>query len=281
MAKSWCPGKPSCEPWARSRRAPLSSLPTGSRTTVEQAAPPVGAGSVGAVIDQTAAALWRLRSRNVMLPLLVVYAVCLIALGAFLTVGAATTSYTFAKVVCWPGGVLCLAAGLLCASLIPPSFRYLEWTFAGLRIPKGYKTIFVPTEDIAGMGLFYRKFQAGTRAPSGWFACVLRPDGSHVQLTGLFYAPSGLVKEGDSSGRRRRLIFKGTEDELASTSPEAIRGSAAGTSLRHLYDLVLEAQGPNGKLATMHMEKNAHWSPWSSDVSAYWSPDGDIGHVKP
>jgi hypothetical protein len=128
--------------------------------------------------------------------------------------------------------------------------------------------------------LFYRKFQAGTRAPSGWFAYVLRPDGSHYQLTGLFYSPGRLVKEGDSSGRPRSLIFKGTEDELASTDPQAIRRSAAGTSLRRLYDLVLDAQGPDGKLATMHMEKNAHWSPWTSDVSAYWSPDGEMGHVK-
>jgi hypothetical protein len=232
------------------------------------------------VVDQAVAPQWRLRSKNVMLPVLVVIAICGLALGAYLVVGAATTSYTFAKVVGWPGGVLLVVMGLIGASLIPQSFRYTEWSPAGLRVPKGYKTIFVPTEDIAGMGLFYRKFQAGTRAPSGWFAFVLRPDGSHVHLTGLFYAPSALVKQGDSSGRPRRLIFKGTEDELASTTPEAIRESAAGASLRHLYDLVLEAQGPSGKLATMHMEKNAHWSPWTSEVSAYWSPDGDMGHVK-
>ena len=88
------------------------------------------------------------------------------------------------------------------------------------------------------------------------------------------------MKEGDNSGRPRRLVFKGTEDELASTKPDAIRGSAAGRSLSNLYDLVLEAQGPDGKLATMHMEKNARWSPWTSEVSAYWSPDGEMGKVK-
>ena len=69
------------------------------------------------------------------------------------------------------------------------SFRHVEWTPRALRIPKGYKTVSIPTEDIAGIGLFYRKFQAGTRAPSGWFAFVLRSDGSHEQLTGLHYGP--------------------------------------------------------------------------------------------
>ena len=57
-------------------------------------------------------------------------------------------------------------------------------------------------------------------------------------LGGLFYAPGRLVKEGDPS-----------------------------LCLRRLYDLVLEAQGPDGEPATMHMEKKAprlgeRWPGW-------------------
>ncbi len=95
-----------------------------------------------------------------------------------------------------------------------------------LGMPMGHWTVRTPTKDIAGMGLFYRKFQAGTRATSGSFALVLRTVGTHVQVPGFVHVP-GTLNEWDSSGRQRRMLFKGTGDELASTSPEVLGGGAA------------------------------------------------------
>jgi hypothetical protein len=205
-------------------------------------------------------------------------AVGLVGIGCFIIVLVHSPTSSN-RVYGWVMAGLSIAFGLAFASSLPCFLRCAEWTPAALRVPRGYKTVVVPTEDIAGIGMCYRKYPAGRRTPSRWVGYVFGADGSRRQLTGLWYTLRREVKQGDPSGRRRLVLLKGTEDELASTFESSLRSSAAGSSVQRLYDLVLEAQGPSGKLATLHMEKNATWGP-RSVVSSYWSPDGEMGHVK-
>lgn len=201
-----------------------------------------------------------------------------LAVGGYFIYLAATTNYEFGAVIGWVFGVLFVLEGSVMAALVPALLRPLVWSGRTLRVPKGFKTQTIATDEIAGLGLLYRKQQAGTRTPSGWSAYVFKEDGSAVQLGGAFYAPSRVVKEGDPSRTPRRMVFKGTEDELASTDSAALSQSKPGQLVKQLWDLVAAEQGPQGKLVTTQMQKHSHWSRWGT-VSSFWSPDGEMGHV--
>lgn len=114
--------------------------------------------------------------------------------------------------------------------------------------------------------------------PNGWNAYVFMDDGFAVQLGGAFYVPCRIVKGGDPSEKRRLVVLKGKEDELASTDAEALGESKPGQVVTQLWDLVVMEQGPDGKFVTTQIQKHGHGIRRVT-LSSFWSPDGEMGPV--
>lgn len=145
--------------------------------------------------------------------------------------------------------------GLGVAALVMTTLRPVTLTRSALRIPSGFRTVVVPIDDIAGVGLLYRKHRAPDRSPSGWNAFVWRRDGSMQRVGAL------------------------TCQLAADVPPGQIAASRAARMARRLHDKIRAVQGPTGNLARLELQKHASVA-LTDNLVAFWSPDGNMGPVR-
>jgi hypothetical protein len=125
-------------------------------------------------------------------------------------------------------------------------------TRSALRIPSGFRTVVIPVDDVAGVGLLYHSFRPRTQSANAWSVFVWRRDGS-VLRAGI-------------------LICRRGPDP----APNQIARSRAGRMAKRLHDRIRTIQGPAGSLATLELQKHAS-AGLANDMVAFWSPDGAIG----
>jgi hypothetical protein len=135
------------------------------------------------------------------------------------------------------------------------TFRPVTVTPSAVRIPNGFKTVVIPLEDVAGVGLLYHSFRPRTQSANAWSVFVWRYDGS-VQRAGS-------------------LICRRGPDP----APSQIARSRAGRMAKRLHDKIRAIQGPAGSLATLELQKHASTG-LANDMVAFWSPDGAIGPTR-
>jgi hypothetical protein len=126
---------------------------------------------------------------------------------------------------------------------------------SALRIPNGFKTVVIPLDDVAGVGLLYHSFRRYTQSGSAWSVFVWRRNGS-AQRAGI-------------------LICRRGPD----LPPSQLAASRAGRMATRLDAKIRARQGPAGSLATLELQKHAS-SGLAYHVVAFWSPDGDMGLVR-
>ena len=71
------------------------------------------------------------------------------------------------------------------------TLRPVTLTRSALRIPSGFKTVVIPLDDVAGVGLLYHSFRPRTQPASAWSAFVWRRNGS-VQRAGTLICRCGV-----------------------------------------------------------------------------------------
>ena len=125
-------------------------------------------------------------------------------------------------------GVLAVVIGAVFLLILLPmlifsmSFlRCVTLTDTELRVPRYYKTLVMPTVEIAGVGLLYHKEKYGRRARSGWFVYAWRVDGSKEKLAPLFYNPGKFGSSGIDVGDRREPL---RQEPLRETPGECRQG---------------------------------------------------------
>ena len=126
---------------------------------------------------------------------------------------------------------------------------------SALRVPNGFKTVVIPLEDVAGVGLLYHSFRPYTQSGSAWSVFVWRRNGS-AQRAGI-------------------LICRRGPD----VPPSQLAASRAGRMAQRLDAKIRACQGPAGSLATLELQKHAS-SGLAYHVVAFWSPGGDMGLVR-
>jgi hypothetical protein len=129
--------------------------------------------------------------------------------------------------------------------------RPITITRSAMRIPNGFKTVVVPLDDVAGVGLLYHSF----RPPRAWSVFIWRRNGS-VQRAGI-------------------LICRRGPD----APPGQVAASRAAKMARRIDGKIRAVQGPGGNLATLELQKHAGAS-ITDDMVAFWSPDGDMGPTR-
>jgi hypothetical protein len=145
-----------------------------------------------------------------------------------------------------------------------------------VRIWHGFRFANIGMNEIAGIGMLYTH-DAGYAGR--WQLSIWRDDGSSEQ-TQFMYGPSQAV--GIRSGKGGIWDWSGqaTYDPVASGQIASLNGSRAAKAGRDLCSRVLAAQGQDGNLATMHLEKHqrrVRTGPYMQ-VIAWWSGDGEAGH---
>jgi hypothetical protein len=146
--------------------------------------------------------------------------------------------------------------GLALAAFFVRVMRPVTLTQSALRIPpSGFKTVVIPTSDVAGVGLLYCVRRPPDRSPSAWYVYVWRRNGSVQRVNGL-------------SCRK-----------LADAPPSQIAPSRAGRTVRRLDSKIRAVQGPTGSLATLELQKHGRVG-LADNVVAFWSPDGDMGPTR-
>jgi len=126
---------------------------------------------------------------------------------------------------------------------------------SALRIPNGFKTVVIPLDNVAGVGLLYHSFRQNTQSGSAWSVFVWRRDGS-AQRAGILISRRG-----------------------PDLPPSQLAASRAGRMATRLDAKIRARQGPAGSLATLELQKHAS-SGLAYHVVAFWSPDGDMGLVR-
>lgn len=222
----------------------------------------------------------RYRSGGVQLYMSAALAVCFAGVGILFLVLGVTSSRNGSPnpQVAWVIGsiFLLLCVGLLVAALI--ALRPVRLNQNELRIPNILTTTVIPLADIAGIGMLFRKQRFGTRRPSAWYAFVWRPDSSLVRAGMSSYSLKRFVTPNDPAAKPRAWAVKGSLDGLLSTDFGALESSPTGKMAKDLYERVLRAQGPGGKLSTLHFQKRPYGSLLrGSSLTGYWSPDGEYG----
>jgi hypothetical protein len=146
-----------------------------------------------------------------------------------------------------------------------------------LRVPKGFRRISIPVQDIAGVGLMFKGALAGTRVPPGWYLTVWRTDGDQ-RYTGIGYFPAVFRRNKRGGGKSRSLITA-RFDPVADTDARQLSLTHAARVARDIYDHVLACQGPSGPLAVQQLQKHVQaFGPWARSPSVgFWSPDGVLG----
>ncbi len=143
--------------------------------------------------------------------------------------------------------------GLAVAALFVRVMRPVTLTRSALRIPpSGFKTVVIPLDDVAGVGLLYRIHRAPDRSPSAWYVYVWRRNGSVQRVNGLICR------------------------KLADAPPSQIAASRAGRTVRRLDNKIRAVQGPAGSLATLELQKHGRVA-LADNLVAFWSADGDMG----
>jgi hypothetical protein len=136
------------------------------------------------------------------------------------------------------------------AALFLSMLRPVTVTRAAMRIPSGLRTVVVPIDDIAGVGLLYCKDRPGKRSPSAWYVVLWRRDGTMQ--------------------RAANLLCRRAADAL----PIQIGASRAAKIARRLDGKIRTVQGPAGALATLELQKHVR-DGFAGGPVAFWSPDGD------
>jgi hypothetical protein len=147
-------------------------------------------------------------------------------------------------------------AGLALAAFFVRVMRPVTLTRSALRIPpSGFKTVVIPINDVAGVGLLYSIHRPPERSPSAWYVYVWRRNGSVQRLNGL-------------SCRK-----------LADVPSSQIAASRAGRTVRRLDNKIRAVQGPTGSLTTLELQKQGRVG-LADNLVAFWSPDGDMGPTR-
>jgi hypothetical protein len=135
------------------------------------------------------------------------------------------------------------------------TLRPVTVTRSALRIPNGFKTVVIPVDDVAGVGLLYHSFSPRTQSANVWSVFVWRRDGSVLRAGSL-------------------VCRRGPDPP-----PSQIARSRAGRMAKRLHDKIRTIQGSAGSLATLELQKHASTG-LASDMVAFWSPDGDMGPTR-
>jgi hypothetical protein len=144
-----------------------------------------------------------------------------------------------------------------------------------IRIWHGFRFTNIGIGEIAGLGMLYTH----TVGSGGyWAVAVWRDDGSYEATAVTFL----LGRMPLAPGKGARWMRQATYDPVAASEIPALNKSRAATICRDLCERVLAAQGPDGPLATRHLEK--HQRPVRPapfiQLIAYWSPDGQFGRCR-
>jgi hypothetical protein len=146
--------------------------------------------------------------------------------------------------------------GLALAAFFVRVMRPVTLTRSALRIPpSGFKTVVIPLNDVAGVGLLYCVRRPPDRSPSAWYVYVWRRNGSVQRVNGL---------------RCRKP---------ADIPSSQVAASRAGRTVRRLDSKIRAGQGPTGNLATLELQKQGRVGP-TDNLVAFWSPDGDMGPTR-
>jgi hypothetical protein len=135
------------------------------------------------------------------------------------------------------------------------TLRPVILTRSALRIPYGFKTVVIPVDDVAGVGLLYHSFRPRTQSANAWSVFVWRRNGSVL--------------------RAGTLVCRRGPDP----APSQIARSRAARMAKRLHDKIRTIQGSAGSLATLELQKQASTG-LASDMVAFWSPDGAIGPTR-
>jgi len=146
--------------------------------------------------------------------------------------------------------LLGMAAWVACLTLRPVTL-----TRSALRIPNGFKTVVIPLDDVAGVGLLYHSFRPRTQSANAWSVFVWRRNGS-------------VLRAGTLTCRRG-----------ADATPSQIARSRAGRMAKRLHDKIRTIQGSAGSLATLELQKHPTTG-LANDMVAFWSPDGATGPTR-
>jgi hypothetical protein len=142
---------------------------------------------------------------------------------------------------------------LAVAALFVRVMRPVTLTRSALRIPSsGFRTVAIPLNDVAGVGLLYGIQRPPDRSPSAWYMYVWRRNGSVQRVNGLICR------------------------KLADVPAGQIAASRAGRTVQRLDDKIRAIQGPTGSLATLELQKHGRVG-LAENLVAFWSPDGDMG----
>jgi len=135
------------------------------------------------------------------------------------------------------------------------TLRPITLTRSALRIPNGFKTVVIPLEDVAGVGLLFHSFRPRTQSANAWSVFIWRRGGT-VQRAGTLICRCG-----------------------PDPAPSQIARSRAGRMAKRLHDKIRASQGSAGSLATLELQKHSSTG-LANDMVAFWSPDGVIGPTR-
>jgi hypothetical protein len=144
-----------------------------------------------------------------------------------------------------------------------------------IRIWHGFRFINIGMSEIAGIGMLYTH----TAGYGGyWRLFIWRDDGS-MERTEFTYLLGRSPRLAPGKGRWN-WARQANYDPVASSEIEALNASRAAAVGRDICRRVVAVQGPDGQLATRHLEKRQppiQLAPYIQ-VIAYCSPDGQCGH---
>lgn len=206
------------------------------------------------------------------------WAVWLIWTGATWSYGNFNApTFDFSGVLSLVGGVFVGGLGLLglFASLRAPAIL----TGEVMRLPKGFRHVSIPVQEITGVGLVFKRNSGGRGGslPSGWYLMVW-PGDREPQYAGISYVPA-IFRRGKQGGGNSRSLSAAKFDPVADTDVRQLASTHAAQVAHDIYDHVMARQGLAGPLAVRQMQKHVHaGGPWgTSPIVAWWSPDGNIG----
>jgi hypothetical protein len=171
------------------------------------------------------------------------------------------------------GAIELLVGAILAAALSPLIMLRADL----IRIWYGLRFINIGMSEIAGIGMLYTH---DVGMGGSWALCVWRDDGSYA-ATAVTYAPGRKTRR-LAPAKATGWVRQATYDPVAPSQIPALNSSRAATACRDISQRVLAAQGPDGQLATRHLERNqspGRIAPYTQ-VVAYWSPDGESGRCR-
>jgi hypothetical protein len=154
----------------------------------------------------------------------------------------------------------------------------------------------IPLDQVTGIGLVSRR-PASAPTSADWYL-YLWTTGDVPLNAGIAYErirwlhPAGQVRQKflavePSAAELARPFdayrFSFNFNPVTQTDPDKIAATYAGRVAREIYDRVLAYQGPSGLLAVRQDQKHVPVTEAyrRSIRTAYWSPDGEFGHVAP